>query len=286
MAVGKNIWTYFDGNWQKGNLPVMGAADHGTWLGTLVFDGARKFEGVTPDLDSHCQRVNQSATTMGLKSTISSDDMVEIALEGLSNLPASDSVYIRPMYWSTESGAAIVDADAESTRFCLCLENLPMPAPDASVTLGQTTFVRPTLQTAMVNAKAACLYPHNARMLREVSDRGFNNAIVCDSLGNVAESATSNLMMVQDGEVFTPVPNGTFLNGITRQRITTLLRDEGYLVHEKTLSMQDFLEADEVFLTGNATKITPVTRIESKNFQAGPMARLSRELYWDWALAS
>jgi len=286
MAVGKNIWTYFNGSWQQGNMPVMGAADHGMWLGTLVFDGARKFEGVTPDLDRHCERVNQSAIAMGLKPIVSAEDMTEIALEGLKNLPADASAYIRPMYWSTESGPAIVDADAESTRFCLCIEDLPMPAADASTTLGLTTFVRPTLQTAMVNTKAACLYPHNARMLREVNARGYKNAIVCDSLGNVAESATSNLMMVRDGEIFTPVPNGTFLNGITRQRVTALLRTEGHRVHETTLSMVDFQQADEVFLTGNATKITPVTQIEDKHFQTGPVARQSREMYWDWALSS
>ena len=284
MAVGKNIWTYFNGTWQQGNMAVMGAADHGMWLGTLVFDGARQFDGVTPDLDRHCERINQSSVAMGLNATVSTSDMVEIALEGLKNLPAGTSAYIRPMYWSTESGAAIVDADAESTRFCLCIEDLPMPPEDATTTLGTTTFVRPTLQTAMVNTKAACLYPHNARMLREVNKRGFKNAIVCDSLGNVAESATSNLVMVRDGEVFTPVPNGTFLNGITRQRISTLLKADGMQVHETTLRMEDFLHADEVFLTGNATKITPVTQIEDKNFQTGPVAKRSRELYWDWAL--
>ncbi len=286
MAVGKNIWTYFNGNWQQGNLAVMGAADHGMWLGTLVFDGARQFEGVTPDLDSHCQRINQSAVAMGLKATVTTENMVEIALEGLKNLPVGTPAYIRPMYWSTESGPAIVDADAESTQFCLCIEDLPMPPADASTTLGTTSFVRPTLQTAMVNTKAACLYPHNARMLREVNNRGFKNAIVCDSHGNVAESATSNLVMVRDGEVFTPVPNGTFLNGITRQRITTLLSADGFKVHETTLGMEDFRQADEVFLTGNATKITPVSQIEDKNYQTGPVARRSRELYWDWALSS
>lgn len=286
MAVGKNIWTYFNSTWHQGNMAVMGAADHGMWLGTLVFDGARQFEGVTPDLDRHCERVNQSALAMGLKPIVATADMVNIALEGLKNLPADASAYIRPMYWSTESGPAIVDADAESTRFCLCIEDLAMPPADASTTLGQTTFVRPTLQTAMVNTKAACLYPHNARMLREVNARGFKNAIVCDSLGNVAESATSNLVMVRDGEIFTPVPNGTFLNGITRQRVTTLLRADGHSVHETTLSMDDFKQADEVFLTGNATKITPVAQIEDKNFQTGPIARRSRELYWDWAHSS
>jgi branched-chain amino acid aminotransferase len=284
MAVGNNIWTYFNGAWQQGNTAVMGAADHGMWLGTLVFDGARLFEGATPDLDRHCERVNQSARSMGLEPSVTTTGMVEIALEGLKHFDAGNSAYIRPMYWSTESGPAIVDADPESTRFCLCLEELPMPPADATTTLGQTTFVRPTLQTAMVNTKAACLYPHNARMLREVNARGFKNAIVCDSLGNVAESATSNLMMVRDGEVFTPVPNGTFLNGITRQRFTELLRADGHTVHETTLSINDFLQADEVFLTGNATKITPVTQIEDKHYQSGQLARRARELYWDWAL--
>lgn len=286
MAVGKNIWTYFNDTWQQGNTAVMGAADHGLWLGTVVFDGARQFEGVTPDLDRHCERVNQSAKAMGLETTVTTEEMVQIALEGLKNLPADSSAYIRPMYWSTEPGPAIVDADATSTRFCLCIEDLPMPPADATTTLGHTTFVRPTLQTALVNAKAACLYPHNARMLREVNARGFKNAIVCDSLGNVAESATSNLIMVRDGEVFTPVPNGTFLNGITRQRITTLLREAGERVHETTLSPADFQQADEVFLTGNATKITPVTQIEDKHFQSGPVAKRARELYWDWALSA
>lgn len=285
MAVGTTIWTYFNGTWQQGNTAVMGAADHGTWLGTLVFDGARKFEGVTPDLDRHCERVNRSAIAMGLNPTVSTENMVELAREGLKNLPDDASAYIRPMYWSTESGPAIVDADADSTQFCLCLEDLAMPPSDASTSLGHTSFVRPTLQTAMVNTKAACLYPHNARMLREVNARGFKNAIVCDSLGNVAESATSNLVMVRDGEAFTPVPNGTFLNGITRQRIFTLLKEDGVTVHETTLSMADFEQADEVFLTGNATKITPVTQIEGKHLQTGPIARRAREMYWDWALS-
>ena len=158
-----------------------------------------------------------------------------------------------------------------------------MPGADASTTLTTTRFCRPNLSMALVNAKAACLYPHNARMLREAKDKGFKNAIVCDSLGNIAETATSNIMMVKDGEIFTPAPNGTFLNGITRQRISSLLMSEGKTVHETTLSLQDFISADEIFATGNISKVTPVTQIEDKTLQPGPIAKLSRELYWDWA---
>ena len=285
MAVGNKVWTYFQQEWTEGNTPILGAADHATWLGTLVFDGARQFEGVTPDLETHCERVNQSALAMGLQPTISTPDMVEIAKEGLANYPADAAVYIRPMYWSRDSGPTVVAGDPESTDFCLCLEDVPMPGTDASMTLTTTSFCRPTLAMALVNAKAACLYPHNARMLREANSKGFKNAIVCDPLGNVAETATSNIMMVRDGEIFTPAPNGTFLNGITRKRVSSLLTAEGRIVHETTLTVEDFAKADEIFATGNISKVTPVTQLEDKKFQPGPIAKLSRELYWDWALS-
>ncbi len=283
MAVGEKIFTFFDEKWAKGNTPIMGAADHATWLGTLVFDGARKFNGVSPDLDTHCERVNQSARAMGLNPTLSTDAMIEITCEGLENFAADEAIYIRPMYWSKESDASVVGGDPESTQFALCLESVPMPPADASMTLTTTSFCRPMLSMALVNAKAACLYPHNARMLREVNARGFKNAIVCDPLGNVAETATSNLMMVKDGEVFTPAPNGTFLNGITRKRVTKLLQQAGSVVHECTLSLDDFRGADEIFATGNISKVTPVTQLEDRHLQAGPVARQAREMYWDWA---
>ena len=100
MAVGNTVFTYFNGKWEKGNTLIMGAADHATWLGTLVFDGARKFNGVTPDLDTHCQRANDSALAMGLKPTLGVQQMVDIALDGLENYKAEEAVYIRPMYLS------------------------------------------------------------------------------------------------------------------------------------------------------------------------------------------
>jgi branched-chain amino acid aminotransferase len=93
-------------------------------------------------------------------------------------------------------------------------------------------------------------------------------------------------MMVKDGELFTPVPNGTFLNGITRQRVAKLLSDDGMKVHECTLSLDDFRTADEIFATGNLSKVTPVTQLEDRHLQAGPVARQARELYWDWAASS
>lgn len=283
MALGKTIWTYFNGTWHNGDLPVMNAADHGTWLGSLVFDGARRFDGVSPDLDRHCERVNNSAVTLGLNPTMGVRDMVALAEEGMANFPADEAIYIRPMYWSVDGGPSPVLADPDSTAFCLCLESLPMPAPEAAQTLTTTRYCRPMQSMATVDAKAACLYPNNGRMLREAIGKGFNNALVADPLGNVAETATSNIFMVRDGEIFTPVPNGTFLDGITRQRAIKLFRAAGETVHETTLSFDDFRAADEVFMTGNISKVTPVIAFDDTRYEHGPVAKRLRTAYWDWA---
>ncbi|WP_120500083.1 branched-chain amino acid aminotransferase [Roseovarius sp. EL26] len=284
MATGKNIRTYYQGTWHDGDVPVMKAADHAMWLGSNVFDGARYAYDLTPDLDKHCARVNASARALMLTPTVAAEDMVEIVHEGLKAYSPEQAVYIRPMYWGVESGySAIVPADGGEIGFAICLEEVPMAGPEVSTTLTRTGFRRPVLEDAVVNAKAACLYPNNARMLAEAKAKGFGNALVADALGNVAETATSNAFAVKDGEVFTPVPNGTFLAGITRARHIENLRADGVVVHETTMNFADFHAADEVFLTGNVHKITPVTVFDDTQYQIGPVTRRAREMYWDWA---
>jgi branched-chain amino acid aminotransferase len=102
-------------------------------------------------------------------------------------------------------------------------------------------------------------------------------------LGNVAELASSNVFLAKGGVVLTPVPNGTFLNGITRQRVIELLRGDGVTVVEKTLTYHDFAEADEIFSSGNFAKVLPVIRIDDRHLQPGPFYRRARELYWAFA---
>ena len=283
MASGENIKTYFNGTWHDGDKYILRAADHGAWLGSSVFDGARFFEGATPDLLLHCERVNNSAKAMMLDPSVTPEEMVEIIKEGLSSFDKSTSVYIRPMYWALDGAESLVLPKENSTAFSICLEQIPMASATVSATLSRTKFRRPVLEDNVVNAKAGCLYPNNARMLAEARSKGFTNALVADAAGNVAETATANIFMVKDGEVLTPIPNGTFLAGITRARHIQNLREYGKKVFETVLTFQDFEEADEVFMTGNMTKIMPVTAFEDKNYQVGSIAKLARELYWDWS---
>jgi branched-chain amino acid aminotransferase len=275
-------WTFFEQDWHEGNVPIIGPRTHSAWMGSSVFDGARAFEGVTPDLALHCARVNDSARKLFLEPVVSTDQWVSLVSDGLTRFAKDAALYIRPMYWAEREGPRVQAPDPQSTKWCLTMYEAPLRKPEGfSVTL--SPFRRPTLESMPVNAKAGCLYPNNARALFEARARGFDDAIMCDALGNVAELATSNIFMVKDGQVSTPTPNGTFLSGITRQRVIKLLREARIEVSESTLRYQDFEFADEIFSTGNFSKVVPVTRIGQRALQPGPVYHKARELYWTFA---
>lgn len=277
-------WTFLDGRWHEGNIPVIGPRSHAFWLGSSVFDGARAFEGVSPDLDRHLARVNDSARRMGLEPTMTVEQMQGLVADGLKKFAPGTAVYIRPMYWAEAGGYMGVPADPASTRFLLTIYELPMPEPKG-FSLSVSPFRRPSPETMPTTAKAGCLYPNNARAILEARNRGFDNALVLDLLGNVAETGSSNLFMVKDGVVMTPAANGSFLSGITRRRTIALLREAGMTVEERTLTVADAMAADELFSTGNYAKVEPVVRIEDRHLQPGPVAKKARQLYWDWAHA-
>ncbi|MCA3509458.1 MAG: branched-chain amino acid aminotransferase [Rhodobacter sp.] len=283
MAFGTQIRTWFEGRWHDGDLHVMRAADHGMWQGSSVFDGARWFDGVCPDLAAHCARLNRSAGALMITPTLTAAEIEQIARDGLRAYDSTTAVYVRPMYWALHGSDLGVAPRPGATGFALSLEAVPMPPAGASTTLTRTRFRRPVLEDNVCNAKAGCLYPNNARMLVEARSRGFGNALAADAMGNVAESATANIFIVRDGVVMTPIANGTFLAGITRSRHMENLRADGIEVREVVMSFDDVTAADEVFLSGNFSKVMPVTAFEDRQYHVGPVTKRVRQLYWDWA---
>ncbi|MBP5858463.1 branched-chain amino acid aminotransferase [Marivibrio halodurans] len=278
MAIG---YTYVDGDWRDMNDPLFASSCHGVWLSSFIFDGARAFEGVAPDLDRHCERTVNSAETMGLGVPMAAGAMEEIAREGIAKFGADAELYVRPMVW-TDGG--FVAPDPETVRFALTVYEMPMPS-ETGFTACLSTRRRPSPDMAPTDAKAACLYPNAGRAIAEARARGFDNAVMLDPMGNVAEFATANLFIVKDGVAVTPAPNGCFLNGITRQRVIKLLRDKGQEVVEGRVTPRDLMEADEIFNTGNYGKVLPVVKYEDRALQPGPVFRMARDLYWSFAHA-
>ena len=271
--------TYVEGSWLDGNPPLLGPLTHGMWMASVVFDGARAFDGVAPDLDRHCRRCIASAGVLGLAPPLTAGEVEELSRDGIGRFPPGTALYIRPMFYA-ETG--FVAPDPESTRFALTVHEVPMP-PAKGYSACLTSKRRPTPETAPTDAKASCLYPQNGLALREARHRGFDNGIMLDCLGHVSELATANIFIAIDGDVLTPAPNRTFLNGITRQRVIALLRADGINVHECAVTMDDLHKADEMFSTGNYGKVLPFTRIDHRDLQPGPLYQRARQLYWDYA---
>ncbi|HET6521303.1 MAG TPA: branched-chain amino acid aminotransferase [Geminicoccaceae bacterium] len=273
--------TFIDGRWLEGNPPLLGPRTHAAWLASVVFDGARAFGGATPDLDRHCERVVRSAWAHGLKPVLAAGEILELCHDGIGRFPPGAELYIRPMFFG-ESG--FVAPDPDSTRFCLSVWESPLPEPRGGMSACLSPLRRPGPEVAPTVAKASCLYPQSGLALQDAKRRGFDDGLMLDPLGNVAEFCYSNVFVGRDGAVHTPVPNGTFLNGITRQRVIALLRAAGIEVHERTLTVEDVRGADELFATGNHAKVMPYARFEDRDLQPGPLYARARELYWEFAL--
>ena len=275
--------TYFNGQWAEGNTPLYGAMDHSLWLGSSVFDGARAMRGKLPDLRPHLERVIASSEKLGLRCPLSVDEMEKLVREGVAKFPADAELYIRPLVFGSEGFLIPV---AEKSQFALTLFDAPLP-PFAGFSACLSTLHRPQPTMAPTDAKASALYANSTRAMREAKERGFDQAIMLDAAGNVAEFASSNLFLVtEEGKVVTPALNGTFLAGITRARVIALLAQEGVQVEERIVKPKELETAREIFSTGNYGKVTPCTRYESRSLEAGPVARRARELYLAFTEAS
>jgi branched-chain amino acid aminotransferase len=202
--------------------------------------------------------------------------MEALVREGVAKFPPDAELYIRPLVFASEGFLIPVP---EKASFALTLFDAPLP-PFTGFSACLSALHRPQPTMAPTDAKASALYANTARALREAKARGFDNAIMLDAAGNVAEFASSNLFLVTaDGAVVTPALNGTFLAGITRARVIALLAAEGVQVEERTVKPEELDTAREIFSTGNYGKVTPCTRYESRTLEAGPVARRARELY-------
>jgi branched-chain amino acid aminotransferase len=256
--------------------------DHSVWLGSSVFDGARSLGGRMPDLRLHLQRVIVSAQRVGLACPYTVDEMERLVREGVAQFPADAELYVRPLVFGTDG---LLIPVAEKSGFALTLFDAPMP-PFTGFSACLSTLKRPDASMAPTDAKASSLYANTTKALREAKERGFDNAVVCDSQGRVAEFASANLFFVTPaGQVVTPVPNGTFLSGITRARVIGLLAKEGVVVEERAVLPADLETAVEIFNTGNYGKVSPCVRYESRTLPVGPVATLARDLYMAFAAA-
>ena len=159
---------------------------------------------------------------------------------------------------------------------------IPTCTRDAKVRAeGDVATAMREVRLALLDADVAL--PVARKFIKEAQAKGFDNAVMRDGTGNVVEFGTSNLWYAKDGVAVTPAANGTFLVGVTRNRLIDLFEQAGIEVREETVRPEDLTEADEIFSTGNLGKVLPITRLDDRDLQPGPIFSKARELYFNYA---
>ncbi len=272
---------FFEDQWIDDNPKLIGPLSHGSWMGSPVFDGARCFNGMAPDLMEHCARIIRSSKAMLMNPEVTPEKIYEISKIGIKKLGVKKDIYIRPLIWAEDS-MGLLRCDPNSTNFCISIIEMPMPS-ESGFSACTTKFTRPTALSAPTDAKAACLYPNGARAMQYAYENGFDNAIIMDPFGYVAEFASSNIFSVINSEVYTPEPNGTFLAGITRKTVLKLLRDMNVVVHECKLSLEMLKCSSEIFSSGNYGKVMYLNNLDGKKFKSGHIYKKVKKAYWDYS---
>ncbi len=276
-------WTFFQGEWHEGNLPIWGVRTHAIWLGSSVFDGARVFEGVAPDLDLHCARVNASAKTMHLKpgcdgraagssSAMTASSASRRAPRSTcgrwSGPSAPGPRRCRPIRTRRAGAFALRHADAQARR--LLDHAVAVPPADHRDRAGRRQGRLPLSEQRAGDARGEVARLRQLPGLR----RAGQHRRACQ-LQRVHGARTAWCSRRCRTARSSPASPGS---GCSSSCAPTASRWS-----RRRCAIKDFETADEIFATGNASKVMPITRIGDRALQPGPMFRKARELYWAFA---
>ncbi len=253
---------------------------HGLHYGSGVFEGIRAYNGNIFKLSEHSQRLLDGCATMDMKITYSLEQINQACLDTLKAANISEA-YLRPLAWR---GAEQMGVAAQATKIHLAVAAWEWPsyfsgeAREKGISIKTAHWRRPSPESAPVHAKAAGLYMICTLSKHEAEKHGYNDALMLDYRGRVAELTGANFFMIQRGEVHTPVAD-CFLNGITRQTVMDIIRAKGIKLHERAIMPEELEAAEECFATGTAAEVTPIGKIDDKDYTVGPITRMIREEY-------
>lgn len=275
-------WIWLDGGlvpWRSAQCHVLTHAMH---YGTGVFEGIRAYAGTPFRLDAHMKRLAASARELGYDLPFAPCDLEAAVHETLRANDAGDA-YVRPIAWRGSENLGML---APETHIHVAVAAWPWPAifageaKEKGITLKTSPWRRPPAEAAPVRAKACGPYLLCALARQDAAAAGFDDALMLDTDGDVAEATGANIFFVEDGALHTPQP-GVILDGITRRTVMALARDLAIPVREARLSPAVLARAEEVFLTGTAYEVQPVAAVDDRRYAVGPVTRRLQAAYDD-----
>lgn len=272
------IW--FDGKlvpWRDAKIHVL---SHGLHYGSCVFEGERAYGGKIFKSREHSERLHKSAELLGFKIPYSVDEIEKAKLEVLKAQNITDG-YFRPVAWR---GSEMMAISAQQTKIHVAIAAWQWPsyfgneAKEKGLKLAIAKWQRPAPNTAPTASKAAGLYMICTMSKHAAEAEGFNDALMLDYRGFIAEATGANLFFVIDGKLHTPKPD-CFLDGITRRTAMDLARQNGIEVVERHIKPEELANVSETFLTGTAAELTPIGQIGEQKFPVGPMTKKLMDAY-------
>ena len=274
------IW--LDGRFVKWNQAKLHVLSHGLHYASCVFEGARVYNGKIFKLNEHTKRLFFSSKTLGFKLPYR-ENVINKACEEIVKRQKIQNGYLRPFAWR---GSEMMAISAQNTTIHVAIATWEMSTyfnkrkKFNGIKLKTSKWIRPPSNTAPTQAKAAGLYMICTLSKHVAEKKGFDDSLMLDSNGYVAESTGANIFFVKNNKLYTPIAD-CFLNGITRQTVIKLAKKNNIKIIEKRILPRELLKADEIFLTGTAVEITPISQIDSKKFNVGEVTKKLISLFSD-----
>ncbi len=267
-------WIWFDGAFVPAREAKVHVLTHAMHYASCVFEGERAYGGVVFKSREHSQRLHRSARILGFQIPYAAEEIDRAKHELIAKMGFADC-YLRALAWR---GSEQLGVSAKNNTIHCAIATWEWGDYFADKMTGIRLTIapwrRPAPDTAPANAKAAGLYMICTLSKHAAEDAGFNDALMFDWRGQIAEATGANIFFVRDGAIHTPTPD-CFLDGITRQTVIAQARQRGVEVIERAIFPNELASFDECFLTGSAAEITPIREIAGLNFKPGAMCEQS-----------
>ena len=263
--------------WQNATTHVL---NHGLHYGSCVFEGLRVYGEKIYKLEDHTNRLFFSAQRMGIDVPYTKDEINNAQEDTIKKMNIKYG-YVRPVIWR---GSEMMAISAQKNKINVAVATWEWPSYFTSedrlkgISLQTAFWKRPPPDCIPTDTKAAGLYMICTLSKHEAEKNGYTDALMLDYKGRVSESTGSNIFLVINGEIHTPIPD-CFLNGITRQAVINIAKNEGIKVIERDIFPDELKNAEEIFLTGSAVEVTPVGKIDNQNFKVGYITTKISSLY-------
>ena len=264
-------WIWYNGEFVEWNNATTHVIGQGLHYASAVFEGERAYNGKIFKSEEHTKRLFKSAETIGIKIPYSEEEINNAKDELIQKMNYKDC-YVRPFAWRGGKLMGLSTANSDVHVSIAIWDDwttyYKMEDMKHGLTLITSPWKRPSPESIPFEAKASGPYLICTLSKSFAEDKGYNEALMLDYRGYVAEATSSNIFLIKGNEIHTPIPD-CFLNGITRQTVIEMVKDQGFNLIERYIKPEELDNFDEIFLTGTAAEITPVKSIDFFKYKTG-----------------